>query len=96
MAAMHVGFTFLIGRMTEALAPDIYRVHWKWPITIGCGQNMQCNLENLVWQYVGPIQVLVGHNHTQIINRIQKKKAGQYITRMGEKLLKLSWKNGWP
>ena len=74
-------FTFLISRMTEVLAPVIYRVHWKWPITmyeeLGCGQNMQCNLENLVWQYVGPIQVLVGHNHTLIINIIQKKKAGQ-------------------
>jgi hypothetical protein len=24
----HLGFTFLIGRMTEVLAPVIYRAHW--------------------------------------------------------------------
>jgi hypothetical protein len=24
----HIGFTFLIVRMTEVLTPDIYRAHW--------------------------------------------------------------------
>ena len=39
------GFTFLLGRMTEVLTPDIYGAHWWelpiiWPPSIQTGEDI--------------------------------------------------------
>jgi hypothetical protein len=40
----HLGFTFLIDRMTEVLTPDIYRAHWcKLSITSSCDKEKNDN-----------------------------------------------------